>query len=299
MILVFGSINVDLSVPVPRLPRPGETVLGGDYKLLPGGKGANQALAARRAGATVLFAGTVGADRFADIALEPLRREGVDTRLVQVVEQPTGCAAIMVSEAGENLIAVASGDNMSERSNQIADELLGPDITFVAQMEVPTGETAALIRRVRARRGRVLLNLAPALPIDRTLLKDIDLVIANEAEAASLGSDQKQLAGQLRQGLVVTRGAAGSIAFDGRRRHLRRRSGGGTRFRIDPAGGASPGRCRGGFGLPGARCPNGHSRQRTNRRGGREAQLVTWVRDCSPRRSSFGTRLRCRCIVGA
>src|SRR5207247_1983402 len=83
------------------LPRPGETVLGGDYAMLPGGKGANQALAARRAGAAVVLAGAVGADAFADIALDLLRREGVDTRLVRVVEQPTGCAAIMVSKDGE------------------------------------------------------------------------------------------------------------------------------------------------------------------------------------------------------
>jgi len=108
MIVIFGSINVDLIVPVPRLPRPGETVLGSDYALLPGGKGANQALAARRAGAEVVLAGAVGADSFAATALDLLRRDGVDTQLVRVVEQPTGCAAIMVSSEGENTIAVAS-----------------------------------------------------------------------------------------------------------------------------------------------------------------------------------------------
>jgi ribokinase len=212
MILVFGSINADLIVPVPRLPRPSETVLGGDYAMLPGGKGANQALAARRAGAAVVLAGAVGADAFADIALDLLRREGVDTRLVQVVEQPTGCAAIMVSKEGENLIAVASGANMSVRSGQVADELLGPDVTLLAQMEVPSGETEALIRRMRAHHGRVLLNLAPALPIDPALLGEIDLVIANESEATALGSDPARLAMRLRQGFVITRGAAGSVA---------------------------------------------------------------------------------------
>jgi ribokinase len=213
MILVFGSINADLIVPVPRLPRPSETVLGDDYAILPGGKGANQALAARRAGAAVVLAGAVGADAFADIALDLLRREGVDTRLVQVVDQPTGCAAIMVSKEGENLIAVAPGANMSVRSAHVADEMLGPDITLVAQMEVPSGETEALIRRMRAHHGRVLLNLAPALPIDPALLGEIDLVIANESEATTLGSDPARLAIRLRQGFVITRGAAGSAAF--------------------------------------------------------------------------------------
>jgi ribokinase len=213
MILVFGSINADLIIPVPRLPRPSETVLGDDYALLPGGKGANQALAARRAGAAVVLAGAVGADAFADIALDLLRRAGVDTRLVRVVEQPTGCAAIMVSKEGENLIAVAPGANMSVRSGEVADELLGPDVTLVAQMEVPSGETEALIRRVRTHHGRVLLNLAPAVPIEPALCGEIDLVIANESEATTLGSDPARLAMRLRQGLVITRGAAGSVAF--------------------------------------------------------------------------------------
>ena len=213
MILVFGSINADLIIPVPRLPRPSETVLGGDYALLPGGKGANQALAARRVGAAVALAGAVGADAFADIALDLLRREGVDVRLVQVVPQPTGCAAIMVSSEGENSIAVASGANMSARSDQVPDGLLDADTTLVVQLEVPLRETGALIRRVRVRGGRSLLNLAPALPVGPALLGEVDYLVANEGEALALGSDPARLALSLRQGLVVTRGAAGSVAF--------------------------------------------------------------------------------------
>ena len=213
MIVVFGSINVDLIVPVPRLPRAGETVLGGDYAVLPGGKGANQALAARRAGATGVLAGAVGADSFAGIALDLLRGDGVDTRLVRVVEQPTGCAAIMVSSEGENTIAVAPGANASARSDQVPDELLSAGTTLVVQMEVPPCETAMLIRRLRTRGGYSLLNLAPAVPIDIALLEEIDLVVANEGEAATTGSDPEQLVRRLRQGLVVTRGAAGALAL--------------------------------------------------------------------------------------
>jgi len=213
MIVVFGSINVDLIVPVPRLPRAGETVLGGDYAVLPGGKGANQALAARRAGAKVVLAGAVGADSFAGIALDLLRGDGVDTRLVRVVEQPTGCAAIMVSSEGENTIAVAPGANASARSDQVPDELLSAGTTLVVQMEVPPCETAMLIKRLRTRGGYSLLNLAPAVPIDIALLEEIDLVVANEGEAATTGSDPEQLARRLRQGLVVTRGAAGALAL--------------------------------------------------------------------------------------
>src|SRR5271156_4182160 len=213
MIVIFGSINVDLIVPVPRLPRPGETVLGGDYALLPGGKGANQALAARRAGAEVVMIGAVGTDSFAAPALDLLRRAGIDLRLVRTVAEPTGCAAIMVSAAGENAIAVASGANASVRSDQVPDELLDPGTLLVVQMEVPSSETMAVIRRVRDRGGRSLLNFAPALPIDLDLLHEIDFVVANEGEAAALGADPASIAVRLRQGLVVTRGAAGAMAY--------------------------------------------------------------------------------------
>src|SRR5215470_896956 len=119
MILVFGSINVDVVVPVPHLPRPGETVLGGDYAILPGGKGANQAFAARRAGASVMLAGAVGDDDFATVALAGLLREGVDLGLVRRVERPTGCASIMVGADGDNLIAVASGANVDVRADAV------------------------------------------------------------------------------------------------------------------------------------------------------------------------------------
>jgi len=215
MILVFGSINVDIVVPVPRLPQPGETMLGGDYALLPGGKGANQALAACRAGADVVMAGAVGDDGFAATALDPLRRAGIDTRLVRAVAAPTGCAAIMVSEAGENIIAVASGANALVRSDQVPQVAFGPRMVLVAQMELPPAETGAMIRRVRAAGGYVLLNLAPALTLADDLLGEVDLVVANEQEAAALGADPPRIAGILRHGLIITRGAAGADAYLG------------------------------------------------------------------------------------
>jgi len=213
MILVFGSINVDLVAPVPHLPQPGETVLGGDYVLLPGGKGANQALAARRAGAEVVLAGAVGRDTFASIALTLLRRDGVDTRLVRELDRPTGCAAIMVSAAGENAIAVSPGVNSETRSDWVPDELLDLRTIVVAQMEVPFGETASLIRRARMRGARCLLNLAPALSLDLGLLSEIDLLVTNEREAVTLGPDPVGLARRLRRGLVVTRGPAGALVL--------------------------------------------------------------------------------------
>ena len=213
MILVFGSINIDVVVPVPELPRPGETVLGGDYALLPGGKGANQALAARRAGAAVTLAGAVGTDDFAGLALAGLERDGVDTSLVRRVAAPTGCAAIMVSAAAENLIAVAPGANREAAAAQIPDSLLGAETVLVTQMEVPALQTAALIRRVSRAGGRTILNLAPALPLDPSLLPQIDLLVCNEGEAASLGAEPERIAALLRTGLVVTSGAKGAAFF--------------------------------------------------------------------------------------
>lgn len=212
MILVFGSINIDLLMPVPHLPLPGETVLGGDYALAPGGKGANQALAARRAGATVALAGAVGFDAFAARALDLLERDGVDLNLVRRVPRPTGCAAIMVGVDGENLIAVASGANGVARASDVPDALIGPETVLVCQMEVPPEEIAILVRRARQRGARAVLNLAPALTLPLGLLAEIDVLVANEGEAATLDAPD-ETARQLRQALVVTEGAAGATAY--------------------------------------------------------------------------------------
>jgi ribokinase len=213
MIVVFGSINVDVLVPVPHLPVPGETVLGADYRIAPGGKGANQALAARRAGAAVTMAGAVGNDAFAAIGLDLLRRDEVDLSLVATVERPTACAVIAVDPAGENLIAVASSANLLPRAAQVPDRLLGPDTVLVLQREVPDVENAALIHRARARGARIILSLAPAGPIAPARLEDIDVLIANVGEAATLGGDAPDIGRRLRQALVVTRGAEGATAF--------------------------------------------------------------------------------------
>ena len=212
MIVVFGSINIDVLMPVPRLPAPGETVLGGDYALAPGGKGSNQALAARRAGAAVAMVGAVGMDGFAAAALELLKRGGVDLARVRRVERPTGCAAVVIGAAGENLIAVAPGANHLVRAGDVPDAALGPDTVLVCQMEVPPAETATLIRRARRRGARIVLNLAPALPVEPDLLDGIDVLVANEGEAATLG-EPAEIARRLRQAVVVTEGAAGATAY--------------------------------------------------------------------------------------
>jgi ribokinase len=210
MIVVFGSINVDLLVPVPHLPAAGETVLGGDYQIAPGGKGANQALAARRAGSEVAMVGAVGRDAFAEIGLSLLREGGVDLSLVATSTRPTGCATITIDALGENQIAVSSGANLAVTAAQVPDQLLGPGTVLVLQREVPITENAALICRARERGARIMLSLAPAGSIAPTQFDDIDILIANENEAATLNSD---IADRLRRALVVTRGSAGAIAY--------------------------------------------------------------------------------------
>ena len=139
MILVFGSLNVDLVVRVKSLPRPGETVLGPSYDVVAGGKGANQALAAARAGAKTAMVGAVGSDDFAKTALAELAVAGVDLEGVARRGPRTGAAFITVDRKGENEIVVASGANLRARQSQVAEAALGPETLVVLQMEVPAG----------------------------------------------------------------------------------------------------------------------------------------------------------------
>lgn len=186
MITVFGSINLDLIFAVDRLPGPGETVLGPGTRIEPGGKGANQAVAAALDGAAVAMAGAVGSDALAEGALAGLMQAGVDLSRVARVPASTGCAAICTDAAGRNLIAVGSGANAQARADQVEDALLGPGHTVLLQMEVPAAETAALVRRRRG--ARLVLNLAPALPIPADVLRSLDILVVNEHEAAWLAS---------------------------------------------------------------------------------------------------------------
>jgi len=186
MIVVFGSINLDLIFPLPHIPAPGETVLGPTTRIEPGGKGANQAVAAARDGARTIMAGAVGRDALATDALRLLSEANVDLTRVAATDTATGCAAIAVDPQGHNAIAVGSGANLRASADQIEDALLAPGTTLLLQMEVPAEQTAALVRRAKARGARTILNLAPALPIDA--LHDVDILVVNETEAAWLAS---------------------------------------------------------------------------------------------------------------
>lgn len=234
MIVVFGSFNIDVVMRVARLPRPGETVLGGDYRLVPGGKGANQACAAARAATgvarggdiPVAMVGKVGTDAWGDLALSLLDEAGVELGFVERGRAPTGCAVISVDAEGENAIAVASGANLEAEARQVPDSLLGPGDWLVLQMEVPPEENRRLIARARARGAKVLLNWAPAPPAVLEAgdpLADVDILVANEDEAlAAAGAsgpdaDPVVAAAGLGQRLgvtsIVTLGPEGLAAF--------------------------------------------------------------------------------------
>ena len=167
MVVVFGSINLDLAARVASIPRPGETLLGTSFLTAPGGKGANQALAARRAGASVAMFGAVGRDAFAGHALANLATCGVDLSGVAPVDASTGVALITVDARGENAITVVAGANAHARASQVPEDCLSPNSTLLMQLEVPVGEVAALARRARARGMRVVLNGAPAAALAR------------------------------------------------------------------------------------------------------------------------------------
>jgi ribokinase len=188
MVIVFGSINLDLIFPVPHIPGPGETVLGPSIRMEPGGKGANQAVAAARDGAKVVMAGAVGRDSLAASALTLLREANIDLTRVVETDTSTGCAAITVDPEGDNAIAVGSGANLIARQTQIEDTLLGPTSTLVLQMEVPANETAELIHRARANGARIILNLAPAAAIPESALRELDILVVNETESAWLAN---------------------------------------------------------------------------------------------------------------
>jgi ribokinase len=186
MITVFGSINVDLTFPVAGLPKPGETVLTPACFETIGGKGANQGVAAARDGATARFVGCIGAEDFGIKARDALARNGVDVSGVSTVAGATGLATIWIDSNGRNMIAVASGANGAARASALDAPPLQAQSVLVLQMEVPASEVAAAIRLGKQAGAKVLLNLAPALPLPRAALSQVDVLVLNEHEATTL-----------------------------------------------------------------------------------------------------------------
>ena len=193
MILVFGSINADLFLNVKSLPRRGETVLCPSYTFYPGGKGANQAMAAARLGAEVMFAGSVGKDPYGAQVLKSLREVGINLNRVNSKGTTTGTAFVVVEEDGENQIVVASGANLETCSNQIKDSDLSLCTHIVLQLEVPIKEIEDIIFRAKAAGCKIILNYAPANVIQPTAIECCDYLIMNEIEAHSLFGQKKEV----------------------------------------------------------------------------------------------------------
>ena len=228
-VLVVGSLNMDLVVRMPQIPRPGETLLGGVFKTFPGGKGSNQAVAAARLGARVTMIGCVGNDAFGREMLEMLSAERIDNTYVRTHSDfATGVALIQVDDQGQNSIAVASGANFQLTPEDVENAIasIGNFDVLVMPLETPmdTIQTAA---QMASRRGaKVLLNPAPAQVLDRSLLELVDVLLPNEYEAALMtglpplrsDADTRTAAEKLLtlgpKNVIITMGSQGAILFD-------------------------------------------------------------------------------------
>jgi len=224
-IVVLGSINMDLVVRAERMPRPGETLRGDQFVTVPGGKGANQAAAAARQGVGVAMVGRVGADSFGPLMLDNLRTQGVDVAHVGVdPEAASGIAMIILDARGENSIVVAPGANgrLSEDDVAAAEALIRTARFLVLQLEVPLPVVKAAIAAANAHGVPVILNAAPAMPVDMGLLRNVDTLIVNELEAEALsGRPVPDLAAARQAGarlhgwgvpvVIITLGARGAL----------------------------------------------------------------------------------------
>lgn len=231
-VVVVGSINVDLVVTADHLPRPGETVVGGQFARHFGGKGANQAVAAARAGASVTMVGAVGRDADGDASLAALAAEGIDVSRVRRVDAPTGVAIIAVDRSGENLIVVASGANGEVSTDDAA--LLGlPDGSGVllACLEIPMPAVTSAVIAARRIGLQSVVNPAPAQPLPAELLAAGPILTPNRDELlATTGAFDLEVALELlaaagARAVAVTLGSQGALLAEGDRRvHVPARS---------------------------------------------------------------------------
>ncbi len=233
-VAVVGSANLDLTFRTPRLPRPGETLIGTGFQIGLGGKGANQAVMAARLGARVHFLGRVGNDVFGEQMLGGLRAEGIDTTHVSRDDaRPTGVAGIVVDANGQNCILVVPGANHGLASADVraAASVLQSARVLVAQLETPLEATGEAFRLARAARVATILNPAPAAPLPDELLRLTDLCIPNETELAALTGHPTdtladvETAAHLLHGrgpgaVLVTLGARGALLVDDRATHV-------------------------------------------------------------------------------
>jgi ribokinase len=188
-ITVVGSMNVDLVFRTPRMPVVGETITGDEFRQVPGGKGANQAVAAARQGGDVAFVGCVGDDSFAEGALSCLRAEHIDISTVgKVPNTSTGVAAILVDASGHNSIVLAPGANGCVTVERVdaAAALIGAAKWLICQLEIPLASVQHAIELARKQGAKVVFNPAPMLPLTDALLAQVDYLVVNETEAGQM-----------------------------------------------------------------------------------------------------------------
>ena len=187
-IIVIGSSNTDMVVRSERLPRPGESVIGGGFMMAGGGKGANQAVAVARMGHRVIFTAALGRDMFGDAAVSSYQRFGIDTSYIVRKDAPSGVALIMVDSAGQNSISVALGANNSLSTEDIRGvlEQVEKDDIALLQLEVPMATVDAAVDIAAAKGARVVLNPAPAAVVSEQTLSKLYLITPNQTEAQTL-----------------------------------------------------------------------------------------------------------------
>ncbi|MCQ4118803.1 ribokinase [Rhodococcus tibetensis] len=206
-IAVVGSVNMDLLTATERLPAPGETILGSAFAATPGGKGANQAVAAARAGGRVTFIGAVGSDTFALELRQTLVEAEVDTTHLREVDGPSGIATITVDAAGQNSIVVIPGANSALTDLEPADlEAIAAADVLLCQLEIPVATVLAAAAHAAAHDTVVMLNPSPAQPLSPELIELVDVLVVNETEAAQLGPDVTHAVPHL----VTTLGGSGA-----------------------------------------------------------------------------------------
>ncbi|MFL5686801.1 MAG: ribokinase [Chloroflexota bacterium] len=199
-VIVVGSVNVDLAAHAERLPAPGETLTGATFSEHDGGKGANQAVAAARLGATTAFVGAVGRDAYGLRARAALDREGIDLTGLRTLDGPTGVALILVDARGENMISVASGANAALTAADVTEalEALAPEVGDVVLVghEIPTLAAKHALRLGRAAGATTVFNPAPANGVDRSTFGLADVLTVNRIELATIVADDAALSGR-------------------------------------------------------------------------------------------------------
>ena len=227
-IVVVGSSNTDMVVKTARFPEPGETIIGGDFFMFPGGKGANQAVAAARAGGKVDFICAVGDDLFGQNALKGYTKEGINIASALVIEnEASGVALITVNDEGENEIVVASGTNGMLFSEHLTMVLRDDDdvAVFLTQLETPVETVAFLAERAKTNDQKLIINPAPAQALEDSILDNLFLITPNETEAKILTGIEVVDEGTMRkaaralltkgvQNVIITLGSRGSFYMD-------------------------------------------------------------------------------------